>query len=244
VTIDVTGGPRSAPEGRTKTKIACIDDHLLLANELAETLKRTGDYIVVLEGLPAETAEGIAEEIVRSQPDAVILDLDLNGVDGVDVLGLIKAELAAVRVLILTGSEDPAHVSRAIGAGAAGVVNKAVPISQVVAGIKAALSGRPVLGGHKPELTNGARSDRFDPKRHICSYLTPREREVLARVAAGQATTAIARDLSITVSTTRSHVQSILRKLGVHSKLAAAALAVQAGIVSGTHKPPPAASAG
>ncbi|HEU5033596.1 MAG TPA: response regulator transcription factor [Mycobacteriales bacterium] len=223
------------PRAQRGLRVACVDDHVLFAQALAQALEYTAEYDVVFTGMSSTTISGVVDDIIQSRPEAVILDLQLGPLNGFDVLSLLGDAAPELPVLILTGIDDDDVVTHALELGAAGVISKAATLSEVVSGIRAVLAGRRVL----PRRAAGAGGSgaRFDSQRHLCSYLTPREREVLSRLAAGHATSRIARDLSITVHTTRSHIQNLLTKLGVHTKLQAVALAVNSGMIEPYREP-------
>jgi two-component system nitrate/nitrite response regulator NarL len=200
-------------------KILLCDDHVMLTEALASLL-RAGGHTVFLAKSPQE---GLA--VARSElPDVCVLDLNFPDGEGLDVLSHIGEVSPDTRVLMLSASRDPDLVSAAIDLGACGYVCKDVGVLQVVRAVERVHDGETVLD---PEIMHVlARRTRVDPQDvgWLLSFLTPREREVLRRITLGQNTREMARDMLISRSTARTHVQNVLQKLGVHSRIQAVAV--------------------
>ncbi len=169
---------------------------------------------------------GVVDQAVWLHPDLVLLDLGLGPADGLDLIpGLLSS---GAQVLLITGTTDEARLGAALALGASGWVIKSQPFERLVRAVETVLERRPLLG--EAERTRLARlgSDRLDREREVrrrMRELTPREREVLSALSAGEAAGDIAHALSISIGTVRSHIQSIREKLGVPNQLAAVAAA-------------------
>ena len=169
---------------------------------------------------------GVVDQAVWLHPDLVLLDLGLGPADGLDLIpGLLSS---GAQVLLITGTTDEARLGAALALGASGWVIKSQPFERLVRAVETVMERRPLLG--EAERTRLARlgSDRLDREREVrrrMGELTPREREVLSALSAGEAAGDIAHALSISIGTVRSHIQSIREKLGVPNQLAAVAAA-------------------
>jgi NarL family two-component system response regulator LiaR len=208
-----------------RLRVLLVDDHAMVRRGLAAFLKAFDD----LE-LAGEAADG--DEAVRrcaeAQPDVVLMDLMMPGLDGVAATRVIRERFPTVRVLALTSFQDEGLVQRALQAGAIGYLLKNVSADDLASAIRAAHAGRPTLA---PEATQALVQAAAHPP--VPGHdLTPREREVLALMVQGLSNTAIAARLVVSPSTAKAHVSSILAKLGVTSRTEAVALAMQHHLVT------------
>jgi NarL family two-component system response regulator LiaR len=208
-----------------RLRVLLVDDHAMVRRGLAAFLKAFDD----LE-LAGEAADG--DEAVRRcaevQPDVVLMDLMMPGMDGVAATRVIRERFPTVRVLALTSFRDEGLVQRALQAGAIGYLLKNVSADDLATAIRAAHAGRPTLA---PEATQALVHAAARPP-VPGQDLTPREREVLALMVQGLSNTAIAARLVVSPSTAKAHVSSILSKLGVTSRTEAVALAMQHHLVT------------
>jgi NarL family two-component system response regulator LiaR len=208
-----------------RLRVLLVDDHAMVRRGLAAFLKAFDD----LE-LAGEAADG--DEAVRRcaevQPDVVLMDLMMPGMDGVAATHVIRARFPTVRVLALTSFRDEELVQRALQAGAIGYLLKNVSADDLATAIRAAHAGRPTLA---PEATQALVHAAAQPP-VPGQDLTPREREVLALMVQGLSNTTIAARLVVSPSTAKAHVSSILAKLGVASRTEAVALALQHRLVN------------
>jgi DNA-binding NarL/FixJ family response regulator len=176
-----------------------------------------------------EAADG--EEALRlatqTRPDVLLLDLKLPGLDGIGVLGQLPDRSAATRALVLTSAADKALVTLAMRAGAAGFLYKDVDPDALVRAIRSVHDGHTLLAAEAAGVLSAPGSGGAG--RGIGS-LTSREREVLSLLAQGRSNREIARTLGVSEKTIKTHVSSVLAKLGVADRTQAAVLAVrQAG---------------
>jgi DNA-binding NarL/FixJ family response regulator len=195
--------------------VLIVDDHPVVRQGLRALLEVQDDMTVAGEAGDGPAAISLAESL---RPDIVLLDLKLPGMDGVAVLGPLRA--AGLRVLVLTSATEPSAAAAAVRAGAAGVVYKDIDPAALVRAIRSVHDGNVLLA---PEaigsLVRGSRADT----------LTAREREVLAGIADGKSNREIARLLRVSEKTVKAHVSAVLAKLGVQDRTQAAVYAVRHG---------------
>ncbi len=207
-------------------RVLIADDHKIVRQGLRFLLSQESGIEVA-----GEAADGVAAlEAVRAlRPDVVLLDLFMPGLDGIAVLKALQADGLASGVLVLTSSQDDAHLVQAIRAGALSYLPKTADVDQVVASVRAAARGESVLQPAATarllrELRRGSAADPL-------GRLTPRERDVLTQVARGRSNREIARALSVSEETVKSHVSSILAKLGLADRTQAAIFGLQRQLV-------------
>jgi DNA-binding NarL/FixJ family response regulator len=202
--------------------VLIVDDHPVVRQGL-RVLLEVQDGITVAGDGPAALAGAL-----QYAPDVILLDLKLPGMDGIAVLGELAARDRGSRVLVLTSMTEPASAAAAVRAGAAGVLYKDVDPDALVSAIRAVHDGHLLLAPEAagPLLRSagspGAGSPRGGP-----GALTSREREVLAELAQGRSNREIARALHVSEKTVKTHVSSVLAKLGVQDRTQAALIAVR-----------------
>lgn len=212
------------------TTLFLIDDHTLIRRGLVALLRQYPDLEVVGEA-------GDAGEALRllpaARPDVVLLDNHLPGVRGVDAIAGLRLASPASRIVMLTVSEDGADLATALRHGAQGYLLKTIDGDLLAEAVRRAARGEPVVS---PEMTGkliSAFQQQGAPEPDPLptgvaaddSPLSPREEEVLREIAQGASNKEIARTLSIAETTVKIHVQHILRKLGLTSRVQAAVYA-------------------
>lgn len=205
--------------------VLIVDDHRLFADVVASALGQLGARVVG----PVGTAAEALVAVVRERPDVVLLDLALPDGHGIDAGRTILEGHPDTIVLALSATTDPRVATEAVRAGFRGFIPKDARLPTVVEAIRRALEGRSVVippTQMRPASTRDGVSANV-----LAGGLTPRELEVLALLVAGLGSRAIADELQISMNTVRTHVQSVLTKLQVHSRLEAAAFAVRHGLV-------------
>ena len=212
-------------EGPAIIRVAVVDDHQMLSESLLMVLDAEPDLSVVGVAGSVAAARTMAR---RTSPDVVLMDYRLPDGVGTDAAREIRAENPAIKVVMLTGFPDDAILVAAIEAGCSGYLTKDSAITEAISAVRAAAAGE--------ALISPAMLARLLPKlrreyRGIGSTLTDREREVLQLLAEGSPNQVVADKLFLSVNTVRKHVQSILTKLGSHSKLEAVAIAVREGVI-------------
>lgn len=207
-----------------------VDDHTLFRRGLLALLARDPSFSVVGEAGDASEALRRAADL---QPDVVLLDNHMPGVRGVEAIAALREAAPSARVILLTVSEDEDDLARALTAGAAGYLLKTVESDALGDLIRRALAGEAVVS---PEMTqklvNALRSASSAPASAAPreEALSPRELEILREIAAGASNKEIARTLGIAETTVKVHVQHILRKLNLGSRVQAAVYAVEQGL--------------
>ena len=205
-------------------RVLVVDDQKLFAEAVALFLEQVGMKVV---GIARDGREAL-DAVVRERPTIVLVDLNLPGEDGLTVGARILERDPEVKLLAVTGLSDRAAVRAALEAGFHGYLTKDAKVSQFVDSIRSVLQGQvsvPFELSFKP-----ADADAQDAAL-LADQLTARERETLALLAEGASSREIAHRLSVSPNTVRTHVHNVLTKLGVHSRLEAAAFAVRHGLI-------------
>jgi two-component system, NarL family, nitrate/nitrite response regulator NarL len=200
-------------------RIVVCDDHLLLLEALGLALGARGHDVVAL----ADTPEAAVAAVAEHSPDVCLLDVNFPGGTSIAAIHEIRDLSPATKVVMLSGEADHAVVGQAIAEGASGYVGKEKPIVEIVEMLDRAVRGQLVV---EPSLLQRAlrpRKSSEDPLWAL-QFLTDREWQVMRCIMDGQTTEEMAESLGVQRSTARTHVQNLLTKLGVHSRLQAAAL--------------------
>jgi NarL family two-component system response regulator LiaR len=205
-------------------RVLIVDDHALVRQGLRLFLKTAPDLEIVGEAADGEEAIRLATDM---RPDVVLMDLMLPKLDGIKATEAVRKTLPDTQVVALTSVLEDASVVGAVKAGAIGYLLKNIEATELIDAIRAAAAGHVRLS---PEAS--ARLVREIHAPNSPETLTPREVEVLRRVATGESNKEIARDLGITEVTAKSHVHSILGKLGMLSRTQAAIHAARIGLIS------------
>jgi two-component system nitrate/nitrite response regulator NarL len=214
-------------------RVMVVDDHTLFRRGLIALLAAEANITVVGEAGDAGEAQRRAAEL---QPDVILLDNHLPGVNGIDALPGLREAAPRAQVLMLTVSEDERDLAAALRGGARGYLLKTVDSDMLAAAIERTARGESTVS---PEMTGklvnafqslpGATappsSNPADIDAEPAPSLSPREQEILAQIALGASNKEIARTLGIAETTVKIHVQHILRKLGLSSRVQAAVYA-------------------
>ncbi|OWW19460.1 response regulator [Noviherbaspirillum denitrificans] len=211
--------------------VLLVDDHTLFRSGIRSLLQRHSDFTVV--GEAADGVEGI-KRAKQLRPDVVLLDLNMPGMSGLETLQLLLQDCPETAVILLTVSEEAQDLTAALQAGARGYLIKNIDADYLVRAIRRAAAGEPVLAEAMTtklvaQMQGGAPSRPAPPVSDI-DRLTPREREILACLARGESNKMIARTLDVAESTVKIHVQNILKKLNLASRVQAAVYAVGHGM--------------
>lgn len=206
----------------SKTTIAIVDDHRVVARSLKAYLESFEDLEVI--GI-ASSGEELLEHLREWRPQIVLQDLLLaGGIDGVETTRRVAAASPSVRVIALTASTDEARMMGVLRAGAVGYVRKDAEPEVLLAAVRAVARGKTYID---PTIARAA-IHAADPHEE----LTPRETEVLRHLALGRPNKEIATALSIGEETVKTHVASILAKLAVENRAQAIVQALKRGLVS------------
>lgn len=213
-------------------RLIVVDEHRLLAEALASALKLRGHRVLAA----AAPTAGAAELVVSRGPEVCLLGTATPAASGAfDPVLRIKRERPQIAVVVLGPVPNPRGIAAAFAAGASGYVRHDERIEGVERALVKARAGEAAVA---PQLLQGAFTELLNPAAEpddegarLLQMLTPREVEVLVRVAEGEDTRLIAQGMHIAASTARTHVQRVLMKLGVGSRLEAAALAARTGLL-------------
>lgn len=213
-------------------RILIIDDHSLFRSGIKLLLQRQNGFEVV--GEAGNGLEGV-KLAKRLSPDVVLLDLHMPGIGGVETIPLIKEEAPEAQVVMLTVSEDAEDLLDALHNGARGYLLKNIDTDYLLDSIRRANNGDSVMSVEMANRMADAMrvlSDGSNKKIIMdTNKLSPRERDVIVMLAQGASNKEIARNLSLAESTVKIHVQGILRKLNLTSRVQAAVYAVENGLV-------------
>lgn len=219
-------------------RILLIDDHTLFRSGIRALLQRQPDFAVVDEA--ADGVEGL-KRAKQHRPDVILLDLNMPGLSGLETLALLAQDLPDTAVLILTVSEEAEELASALRGGARGYLLKNIEADFLASAIRRAASGEPVISdGMTAKLVAQFRAPAqpsappgpSSPGAGDGARLTVREREIVRGLTRGESNKQIARDLGVAESTVKIHVQNILKKLNLASRVQVAVFAVEHGLTA------------
>lgn len=207
----------------TPVRIVVVDDHPLMRKGLLQLLDLEPDLTVVGE---AGSGPDALTLVAREQPDLVMLDLNMAGMNGIETLKALRERGCEARILVYTVSDNHEDVARALRAGADGYLLKDMEPEALIDAVREILEGQLTVS---PSLSSAmARALRGqEPAPSNLDALTERERQILRLIAEGQSNKAIARRLEITDATVKVHVKHLLKKLSMRSRVEAAIWAVK-----------------
>ncbi len=212
-------------------KAVLIDDHALFRAGLEGLLRRRGVEVIAC----SDAHQGI-EATTTAKPDVVMLDLRMPELDGINALQMLRSRDKSVPVLILTTSDEAADLKECLCHDASGYLLKDMDPDELVVALRKVIAGElvvaPELAGTLAAIIQNRDEIGADSSISIFACLSPREMEILRHVTEGQSNKVIARHLGISDGTVKLHVKSILRKLGLHSRVEAAVLAANERIFS------------
>lgn len=201
----------------TRHTVLIIDDHALFRRGMVQLIDMDTDFRVI--GEAASGAAGL-EMAERLQPDLILLDLNMPGMNGIDTLTRLRERNVEARLIVLTVSDNQRDVVTALRAGAHGYLLKDMEPEDLWENLKRAMKGVSVLS----EAITGTLIQAVATNQHMPTVetdLTARESEVLNFIAEGMCNKTIARELGISVGTVKVHVKHVLHKLNLHSRLEA-----------------------
>lgn len=206
-------------------KVIVCDDHAVFADSLALVLANAGHNVVGVFYSPDDALSALRTTTV----DVCLIDLHFPGESVIERLPELRSAAPDTRFVVLTGFLEQEVLNAGVDAGVRGFAHKGQQARQIISLLSRVHQGELVVD----EATERAApiSPRNQAQR-VARFLTPREREVLTRLARGESTAALAKAMGVTRSTARSHVQSVLTKLGVHSQREAVIEAARSGLVS------------
>jgi two-component system nitrate/nitrite response regulator NarL len=215
-----------------ETRVLIIDGHTLFRSGIKLLLERQAGFAVV--GEAGNALDGV-KRAKKLKPDVILLDLHMPDTSGLQVIALLREEAPLAQIIMLTVSEDAEDLLEALRAGARGYLLKNIETDFLLNAIARAAKAESVMS---PVMANKLADAIRAPAKEISHIdsgierLTVREREVIIMLARGASNKEIARSLDLVESTVKIHVQGILRKLNLSSRVQAAVLAVERGLVS------------
>ena len=220
--MSMSESTHSAPASRIR--IFVVDDHPVVRAGLVTILGTQPDFVVVGEAEDADTA---INRLLTLRPDVLLLDLEMPGGDGVDVLNRARESGSDARALVFTAFDADDRILAAVRAGAQGYLLKGAPREELFRAIRVVHAGGSLL---EPVVA----SKLLRQVRHPTTpdvRITARELEVLRLVARGRQNKEIARDLAVTERTVKFHLSALMRKLGVSNRVEAVSAAIRLGLI-------------
>jgi NarL family two-component system response regulator LiaR len=210
-------------------RVLLVDDHAVVREGLR-------NFLALQDGLEIVGEAGDGNEAIEQaqhlEPDVILMDLVMPGLDGIGAMRQLRSRSPRSRVIVLTSFLDDERVLPAIQAGAAGYLLKNVAPAELARAIRAAHAGEAVIDPTAAARLVHAIADETRPRIEEPERLTRRERDVLELIARGRSNKRIALELGISEKTVKTHVGHLLAKLGVSDRTQAALMAVQEGLVS------------
>jgi two-component system, NarL family, nitrate/nitrite response regulator NarL len=208
-------------------RLVICDGNRILGEALAAALEACDHEVTAVA---ATGAEDCIAAVAAHRPDICMLDVHLPGPeDGLAVIGKIGASWPGTAIVILSSLSDPAIWARIKGTGVAGILRKDRSVSEIADALHVISRGKPVFDAAPAQKA---------PRPAAAPALRPREAEVLRRITAGQHTQQMAYEMNIAVGTLRTYVKNVFTKLGVHSRLEAAAVASRLNLLGEMPNPP------
>ncbi len=211
-------------------KVLIVEDNDTIRSGLAMLINGTDGYQCIGDYVDCET---MLEQIDRSVPDILLMDIGLPGMSGIEGVKIVKKRFPAINILMLSIYEESERVFEALCAGACGYLVKKTPPSQLLDAIREAYNGGSPMSSHiARKVVNMLKQKQLfsHPKDGPLS-LTGREKQVLNGLADGKTYQAVAMSLHISLDTVRFHIRNIYKKLHVHSVSEAVAKAIRRGIL-------------
>ena len=211
-------------------RIVLCDHHVVFAESLAHLLAERGADVVSVTYDIDDLLQVLENKVV----DICMLDVRFGATSAVDRLGELRAAAPAVDVVLLCSEVDQALVAAAQAAGVRGVADKRQPVAEILQLLARVHLGEAPIPADQAVVAPKTPSHRppANDTQRLAAFLTAREREVLSALVRGDDTGKLARGLGIAAATARCHIQSVLTKMGAHSRLEVATTAVRCGMVN------------
>jgi DNA-binding NarL/FixJ family response regulator len=209
-------------------RVGVADDHPIAREGLVRLIESTDDLVMVSEAEDGESALELAET-PATEPDVLLIDVRLPGIDGLEATRRLQAAHSTVDVVILTAFEDPGWIAEALQAGARGYMLKTAAAEEILDTVRMVARGHMVFHSSVSDaLVTGGH--QFEGQRDA-SQLTPREREILLLLSRGLTNREISRQLSISVQTVKTHVERLFKRLGVGTRGEAVGKGIREGMI-------------
>ncbi len=212
-----------------RIRVLLVDDHALVRAGIRALIEMIESVDVVGE---AGNGADALRSIERLNPHIVLLDITMPDMNGLDVLQNITLSFAGVRVIILTMHEAREYAVQALHFGAAGFIPKSAAAAELKDAIAMVMQGKTYVSAQTPQQIATRLVVNDDKQRELLDRLTPRQREILVRIAEGQSTKEIARALDISVKTVESHRSQLTERLSIHDVAGLVRFAIKAGLIN------------
>jgi DNA-binding NarL/FixJ family response regulator len=212
----------------SEVRLMLVDDQDLVRAGVRRVLESQPGFVVTAETGDADAVAGL---LLENPVDVLVLDLNMPGRDGFEVLRDIRAAGLPVRVLVLSLHDEPAYVARAVRDGANGYLLKDTAVQELPAAIRAVMAGGGFYSPRAQQALGEAMRAGTETREKPLERLTTREIEVLRRVSAGQPSKAIAADLAISIRTVETHRANLMRKLELRSVAELTRFAIEQGLL-------------
>ncbi|WP_396587329.1 two-component system response regulator NarL [Bermanella sp. R86510] len=200
-----------------------VDDHPLLRKGLRQLLELEDDLQLIAE---ASNGKDALELVLKEEPDLIVLDLNMQGMDGIETLKAMREMGVTARIVMLTVSDSDDDVVAAITSGADGFLLKDMEPEDIIEKIRQAALGKMVISDRLAEVLASALRKPQKTSNSILDSLTARELEILKLISKGLSNKLIARELDISDGTVKVHVKNLLKKMNLRSRVEAAVWAV------------------
>ncbi len=211
-------------------RVLVADDHSLFRDGIVSLLEAAGFDVVGQVG----DGQAAVEAAHRLRPDVVLMDITMPGMDGLQALQIIRTDLPATQVVMLTVSDDDANLFEAIRHGAAGYLLKNLNAEEFLKILEGVEHGEAAMTRQTTARLLHGMAHASQPAGEVADHLTEREADLLRLVAQGLPNKAIAQRLSLSENTVKYHLKNILQKLGVQNRTEAAAYAIRNGLIKDT----------
>jgi len=233
--FDITGESEAVedkPQREGPITVLVVDDQPVFTEMLQVVLDMQDDIKVV--GMAFTGDEGL-KLAIDTRPDVLLVDYHMPGMSGLEVIQQLRAAGVDTTVVVLTADTGEAVMADAIAAGAAGYITKQQALSEVVQAVRTASECEPVVPPFMiPRILSHFhhQQQREQQAEMLKARLSAREIEILEQLAMGKSNDAISEIFVLSPNTVRTHIQNVIKKMGVHSKLEATTLALQLGIIT------------
>jgi|YNPNPStandDraft_1061719.scaffolds.fasta_scaffold01965_11 two-component system response regulator NreC len=217
-------------EATTPIRLMLVDDHAVVRAGLRMLLEAEPDMLIVAEAADGKEAIALAQE---TRPDVIVMDISLPDMNGIEATRQIRARCPETAVLALTVHEDSQYFFQMLGAGASGYVPKRAAADDLVAAIRVVHRGEVFLYPSVAKVLVRSYLGQAGPTAAVPDEerLTPREEEVLIRIAEGLTNQEIAEQLVLSVKTVDRHRENIMRKLKLHRRAELVKYAIERGLI-------------
>ena len=206
-------------------RVLIVDDHPVTRDGLKSAFGMSDEIDIVGE---ASSGEEALREVESAKPDVVFMDVRMPGMNGIQATRLIRERHPETRVILFTIDESRASVAEAIQAGVSGYLLKDASVNELINAARQAMEGRAVI---HPSLTQAFIEEVQLVDRSPGQPLSPREIEILQKIAYGATTKEVADQLGISFHTVKTHLERIFEKLGANDRAQAVAIAIRQGLV-------------